>query len=149
MMTEAFVPASIRAGPALLPSGPGNGTKKYRAWYAVKSIFVTRMDSGRMWFNFSEWGGNASRYRYLNLYYPDTRDAHDNLNKWADRCRYRHVFQLTQGILARCQAKVETQKDSPAGRHIRQAYIARPLIAIIAPAPPARTPMAGNIVLRE
>ena len=83
MMTEGFVPAAFGQDPRYFLIGPGHGyTRKYRAWHAVESIFVAPMDSGRKWFNFSEWGGNAAATAWSNLYYPDTRDAHDNLNKW-------------------------------------------------------------------
>jgi hypothetical protein len=44
------------------------------------------MDSGRRWFNFSEWGGNAAAVAISNAYYPDTRNANDNLQKLLIAC---------------------------------------------------------------
>lgn len=83
MMTEGLVPAAFGQDPRYFLLGPGHGyTVKHRAWHAVESIFVAPMDSGKKFFNFSEWGGNAAATAWSNLYYPDTRDAHDNLNKW-------------------------------------------------------------------
>jgi hypothetical protein len=80
MMTEGFVPALGHQDPRYFRLG--EGTKKYRMWYAVKQILVAKMDSGRPTFNFSEWGGNAIATAVSNAYYPDTRDVTDNVEKW-------------------------------------------------------------------
>jgi hypothetical protein len=84
MMTEGLVPALGHQDPRYFRLGVGS--KKYRAWYAVKQIFVARMDSGRKTFNFSEWGGNAVAVAISNAYYPDTRDWNDNLQKLLIQC---------------------------------------------------------------
>ena len=84
MMTEGFVPALGHQDPRYFRSG--QGTLKGRAWYAVKAIFVARMDSGRNSFNFSEWGGNALAAAISNAYYPDTRTASDNAQKLVIQC---------------------------------------------------------------
>jgi hypothetical protein len=82
LMTEAFVPAAFHQDPRYFLLGPGNGTKKHRLWHAVSSILVTKMDSGRMAFNFSEWGGNALATAISNAYYPDGRSASSNVDRW-------------------------------------------------------------------
>ena len=84
MMTEGFVPAIFRQDPRYFRSG--EGSKKGRTWHAVSGIFVARMDSGRRAFNFSEWGGNAIATAASNLYYPDTRDVRDNVEKLVIQC---------------------------------------------------------------
>jgi len=84
MMTEGLVPALFHQDPRYFRLG--EGTKKSRAWYAVKQIFVARMDSGGKTFNFSEWGGNAAATAISNAYYPDTRNWNDNLQKLLIAC---------------------------------------------------------------
>jgi hypothetical protein len=84
MMTEGVVPAVFHQDPRYFRKN--DGTKKARAWYGVSSIFVARMDSGARTFNFSEWGGNAFAVAVSNAYYPDTRDARDNVEKLLIQC---------------------------------------------------------------
>ncbi len=84
MMTEGFVPALIHADPRYFRLG--EGSTAHRALYAVSQIFVTKMDSGRMTFNYEEWGGNAAAVAISNAYYPDTRDVHDNATKLMIQC---------------------------------------------------------------
>ncbi|MGA7236036.1 MAG: hypothetical protein WBY44_10175 [Bryobacteraceae bacterium] len=81
MFTEGFIPAAFHQDPRYFMLGPGGGTRKHRLWHAVNSIVVAPMDSGRKTFNFSEWGGNACAVAISNSYYPDTRDASDNVDK--------------------------------------------------------------------
>ncbi len=84
MMTEGFVPVLTHEDPRYFRLG--EGSFKHRAWYAVTQIFVTRTDSGHRTFNFSEWGGNAAAVAISNAYYPDTRDARDNVEKLFIQC---------------------------------------------------------------
>jgi hypothetical protein len=84
MMTEGFVPAIFHQDPRYFRLG--EGSKKSRTWYALTAIVVARMDSGRMTFNFSEWGGNATAVAISNAYYPDTRDWNDNVQKLLIAC---------------------------------------------------------------
>src|SRR6202789_2483247 len=75
MMTEGFVPALIHQDPRYFRLGSNGGTKKHRLVYALESIIVARMDTGKKSFNFSEWGGNAIDAAIGNAYYPDNRSA--------------------------------------------------------------------------
>ena len=75
MMTEGFVPALIHQDPRYFRLGSTGGTKKHRFVYAVESIIVAKMDSGKRNFNFSEWGGNSIDAAIGNAYYPDGRSA--------------------------------------------------------------------------
>jgi hypothetical protein len=84
MMTEGFVPSLMHEDPRYFRSG--QGSKKSRLWYALTRIVIDKKDSGRASFNFSEWGGNALATAISNAYYPDTRDAKDNLQKWFIAC---------------------------------------------------------------
>lgn len=84
MMTEGLIPALGHQDPRYFRLG--EGTRKYRAMYALSRIFVARMDSGHNSFNFSEWGGNAAAAAISNAYYPDTRNWNDNLQKLLIAC---------------------------------------------------------------
>ena len=84
MMAEGIVPALGHQDPRYFRLG--EGPKWHRAFYAVTRIEVARMDSGRQSFNFSEWGGNAATAAISNLYYPDTRDWRDNVEKLMIAC---------------------------------------------------------------
>jgi len=72
-MTEAIYPALLHQDPRYFRRGTGSGPS--RAWYAVRQLFWTRMDSGKYQFNYSEVGGNATAAAIANLYYPDNRTA--------------------------------------------------------------------------
>jgi hypothetical protein len=84
MLTEGFIPALTHEDPRYFRLGVG--TKKGRAWYALSRIFVTKTDSGHSTFNFAEWGGNAMAVALSNAYYPDTRNANDNVQKLMIQC---------------------------------------------------------------
>ncbi len=81
MMTEGLLPALLKEDPRYFRLG--EGTLKKRVWYAATRIFVTRMDSGGWRFNISELAGNAAATAISNAYYPDGRDARDNVDKLA------------------------------------------------------------------
>jgi hypothetical protein len=70
-------------GPSLLHQDPryfqlGKGGAGHRAGYAASRIFVTRSDSGRRQFNWSEVGGNVAAAGISEAYYPaESRGAGD------------------------------------------------------------------------
>jgi hypothetical protein len=84
MLTEGFIPALTHEDPRYFRLGVG--TKKGRTWYALTRIFVTKTDSGHSTFNFAEWGGNAAAVALSNVYYPDTRNVNDNVEKLMIQC---------------------------------------------------------------
>jgi len=84
MMTEGFMPALLKEDPRYFRLGEGKVAK--RLGYAASRIFVTKMDSGRNSFNFGEWVGNSAAVAISNAYYPDTRDASDNVQKLLTAC---------------------------------------------------------------
>ena len=81
MMTESIMPSLLREDPRYFRLGRGHGTTMHRATYAMTRIFVTRTDSGKHTFNFSEVLGNSSAVAISNAYYPDTRDVSDNVER--------------------------------------------------------------------
>jgi hypothetical protein len=111
MMTEGFVPAIFHQDPRYFRLG--EGPKKGRAWYAVKQIFVARMDSGRRTFNFSEWGGNAAAVAISNAYYPDTRDWNDNLQKLLIQCATDTFSNVLKEFWPDVKRKLHHSHDEP------------------------------------
>ena len=52
-----------------------------RVGYALSRVVVTKTDSGRMRFNYSEWLGNGAAVGLSNLWYPESRNLDDNIEK--------------------------------------------------------------------
>jgi hypothetical protein len=67
-MTEAIVPVALRQDPRYYTLGHGGLFR--RTGYALTRLVVTRQDSGRLNFNFSEIVGNGAGAGISNLYYP-------------------------------------------------------------------------------
>ena len=67
-MTEAIVPAVTREDPRYYTLGKGGFAK--RTGYAVSRLFITRTDTGRSTFNFSEIVGAGAAAGIGNAYYP-------------------------------------------------------------------------------
>jgi hypothetical protein len=70
-MTEAIYPTLLHEDPRYFRKV--NGSVKSRLGWAIGRIFVTKNDSGRSEFNFSEWLGNGTVAAIGNLYYPNER----------------------------------------------------------------------------
>jgi hypothetical protein len=79
MMTEGVMPSLLHQDPRYFRRG--TGSVKSRLAYALTRIFVCKNDSGKWAFNFSELFGNSVSTAISNAYYPDTRTAHDNVQK--------------------------------------------------------------------
>jgi hypothetical protein len=67
-MTEAILPSLLREDPRYFRMGRGNPWR--RVSYALSRTVVTRKDTGRKIFNYSEIGGNAVAAAISNIYYP-------------------------------------------------------------------------------
>jgi len=83
MMTESVFPSILREDPRYFRRG--SGSTGSRMLYAMTRIFVTRTDSGRHQFNFSEMAGNAAAVGISNFYYPDNRNAMGNVTKLGEQ----------------------------------------------------------------
>ncbi len=81
MLTEGIVPSILREDPRYFRLG--EGTTGQRLKYAATRIFVTRTDRGANTLNFAELSGNAAAVALSNAWYPDTRTASDNAQKFA------------------------------------------------------------------
>lgn len=80
ILTEGVLPVWLHEDPRYFQLG--EGTKKHRTYYAMSRIFVTKDDSGRSGFNYSEILGNAGATAFSNIYYRDNRDAASNTEKF-------------------------------------------------------------------
>jgi hypothetical protein len=92
MMTEGIFPSMLREDPRYFRRG--YGTVWSRTWYAATRVLITRTDAGGKRFNYSEWLGNATGTAISNLYYPDTRDAGDNVEKLTEQVGIDAVSQV-------------------------------------------------------
>lgn len=70
-LTEAILPALLHQDPRYFRKGSGRTWR--RVCYAVTRTVVTRKDTGKNTFNYSEIVGNAMGAGISNLYYPASR----------------------------------------------------------------------------
>ncbi|HEX5283199.1 MAG TPA: carboxypeptidase-like regulatory domain-containing protein [Bryocella sp.] len=93
--------------PSLLHQDPryfydGEGTKKERVAHALRSIFLTHGDNGKLEFNFSGIGGDMASAALANTYYPSAdRGARLFLANWAVLSAGRAANTLAQEFLGR------------------------------------------------
>lgn len=81
MMTEAIFPTLLHQDPRYFRRGEGRA--RSRVGYAVSRLFITRGDSGKNQFNYSEIVGGATAIAISNAYYPDGRTGGNNVGRFA------------------------------------------------------------------
>lgn len=81
IFAEGILPSVFHDDPRYFRKGAGSGPS--RTGYALTRIFVTKSDKGTWRFNSSEFLGNGISVAFSNVYYPDTRTARENGNKFA------------------------------------------------------------------
>jgi hypothetical protein len=81
MTTEGIFPALLHQDPRYFRHR--EGTARSRLAYAMSRLFITRSDSGKSQFNFSEIGGAATSIAISNAYYLDGRTVGNNLGRYA------------------------------------------------------------------
>jgi hypothetical protein len=79
-MTSAAFPSLLHQEPRFFQMGKGRFL--HRAWYAGSRVLVTRSDSGKAQFNFSEILGNGVAAAISNVYHPGPRTLGSNINIW-------------------------------------------------------------------
>lgn len=77
-MTGAVFPALLRQDPRYFQMGTGKFL--HRAGYAAMRVLVTRSDSGKTQFNFSEFLGNGVAAGISNVYHPGPRTLESNVD---------------------------------------------------------------------
>src|SRR6516225_10227522 len=81
LTTEGIFPALLHQDPRYFRRREGTGQS--RLAYAMSRLFITRIDSGKNQFNFSEIGGAATSLAISNAYYQDGRTVGNNLGRYA------------------------------------------------------------------
>jgi len=81
MMTEGLFPALLNQDPPDFRRR--GGALRSRLAYAMSRLFITRSDSGKSQFNFSEIGGAAAFIAISSAYYPDGRTVGNNMGRYA------------------------------------------------------------------
>jgi hypothetical protein len=81
MTTEGIFPSLLHQDPRYFRRREGSG--RSRLVYAMSRLLITRSDSGKSQFNFSEIGGAATSIAISNAYYPDSRTVGDNVTRLA------------------------------------------------------------------
>ena len=80
-MVGAVFPSLLHQDPRYYQSGKGGFFR--RAGYAALRVFITRSDSGKKQFNYSEWAGSALAAALSNTYHPPhDRTALNSTNIW-------------------------------------------------------------------
>ena len=80
-MTEGLFPTVLHQDPRYFRHRAGSGPS--RLAYAMSRLFITRTDSGKHQFNYSEVVGGATFLAISNAYYPDGRSVGNNLGRYA------------------------------------------------------------------
>ena len=112
-MTEAVYPSLLHQDPRYFRQAGGSAWSRLGA--AMGQIFWTRMDSGRMQFNFSEVVGNATAVAISNAYYPDNRNARDAATRLSIQIGVdmaSNVFKEFSPELNRLLSRKHTTKES-------------------------------------
>lgn len=79
LMAEGLFPSVLHEDPRYYRRGTGG--KWQRTFYALTRVLVTHTDAGGSRFNTSEVVGNSVAVAISNAYYPDTRNASENIEK--------------------------------------------------------------------
>jgi hypothetical protein len=79
-MTEGVFPTLLHQDPRYFRRSTGTG--RSRLGYAISRLFITRADSGKHQFNYSEVFGGATSLAISNAYHPDGRSASANVGRY-------------------------------------------------------------------
>ena len=82
-MTEGIFPTLLHQDPRYFRRR--EGSVRARLAYAMSRLFITRTDSGRNQFNYSEVAGAAASVAISNAYYPDGRTVGHNVGRYAEQ----------------------------------------------------------------
>lgn len=95
----AILPSLLHQDPRYFYSG--EGTKKQRIAHALRAIFLTHGDNGKVEFNYSGIGGDMASAALANAYYPSAdRGPHLFLANWGVLMAGRAANAVAQEFLA-------------------------------------------------
>lgn len=96
----AILPSVLHQDPRYFYSG--EGTRRQRLNYALKTVFRTHGDNGKMQFNYSGIGGDLASAALANIYYPSSdRGPHLFLANWGVQMGARVANNLVQEFILR------------------------------------------------
>ena len=96
----AILPSLLHQDPRYFYSG--EGTKQQRVTHALRAIFLTHGDNGKIQFNYSGLGGDMASAALANTYYPSANcGPHLFLANWGVLMAGRAANTLAQEFLAR------------------------------------------------
>jgi len=110
-LTGAVLPSLLREDPRYFQSGKGSFT--HRTGYAISRIFVTRTDSGRQQFNFSEIVGSAlSSGISTYSYHPhEDRNVPNTLSVWGTQVGYDTITLVVKEFWPDIRRKIQKKKQ--------------------------------------
>jgi hypothetical protein len=79
-MTEGLFPTMLHQDPRYFRRRVGSS--RSRLTYAISRLFITRTDSGKHQFNYSEVVGGATALAISNVYHPDGRNFKANVGRY-------------------------------------------------------------------
>jgi len=110
-MTGAILPSLLRHDPRFYQSGKGGFTR--RTEYAISRIFVTRTDTGRSTFNFSEVVGSAMSAAISTYsYHPSgDRTLSNTASVWGTQVGYDTVTLVVKEFWPDIRRKISKKKQ--------------------------------------
>ena len=109
-MTEAILPSLLHEDPRYFRKV--TGSKKGRILYAATRVLITRNDSGRNMFNFSEVLGNGAVAALGNAYYPDERGLSSTMQRMGTQIGTDAISQVLKEFWPDIKRKWFSHKES-------------------------------------
>jgi hypothetical protein len=109
LMTTSVFPTVLRQDPRYFQLG--TGTTWHRMIYSMSRIFVTRADSGKLQFNYSEIVGNAVAAGISDTYHPQNQRALGNtLSIWVTSVMLNTVCNVAKEFWPDIRRKIHKQR---------------------------------------
>jgi len=109
LMTTSVFPTVLRQDPRYFQLG--TGATWHRTTYSVSRIFVTRGDSGKLQFNYSEIVGNAVAAGISSTYHPqDQRTLGNTLSIWGTSVMLNTVCNVAKEFRPDIRRKIHKQR---------------------------------------
>lgn len=111
VLSEGVFPAAFHQDPRYFRLGREGGSTWRRMRYSLTRVLITRNDSGKWGFNYSEWAGVGVGVGVSNLYYPsDTLDASHNFEKLGMQVGGDALYNFLREFWPDWQAKLTRRK---------------------------------------
>jgi hypothetical protein len=114
MTTEGIFPTLFRQDPRYFRRG--KGTTRSRLAYAMSRLYITRGDSGKSQFNYSEIIGAATSVAISNAYYPDGRTAGNNIGRYGEQLAFDAASNVLKEFWPSLKRKLPRKLRGPEGQ---------------------------------